>query len=76
MQVQCSTCGGVVPAADVNLDRMLAKCGKCNSVFDISSQVPAAGGGAMERRHRRRVALPSRVRVLLDEPGREPGPEP
>jgi hypothetical protein len=76
MQVQCSGCGGVVPAADINLDRMLAKCARCNSVFDIHGQVPLAEGAGPLVRQRPRVALPKALRIVEDELVSESGIEP
>jgi hypothetical protein len=73
MQIQCSTCGGVVPASDVNLDRMIAKCARCNSVFDIGGQVP---GTTALARQRPRVALPKAIRVIQDELVTESSTEP
>jgi hypothetical protein len=75
MQIQCSTCGGVVSASDVNLDRMLAKCASRNSVFDISGQVPGRGERAMTRQ-RPKVALPKALRVIQDELVTESSTEP
>src|SRR5580698_917064 len=72
MQIQCSTCGVVVPAADVNLDRMVAKCVGCNAVFDVSDQLSAGG----IRRRRPKVALPRGRRVLKDEIEQGPTSEP
>lgn len=39
MRIYCKGCGQPIPAGDVNLDRMAAKCHTCHAVFDISSQV-------------------------------------
>ena len=33
MRVSCKSCGAAVPAANLNLDRMVAKCGACHAVF-------------------------------------------
>jgi predicted Zn finger-like uncharacterized protein len=68
MQVKCPSCGAVVPAADVNLDRMLAKCARCSSVFDIASQVGRTPGAPpAEGRARRLVPMPRNIRVVADE---------
>ena len=73
MQIQCSTCGGVVPDFYVNVERMLARCAECNSVFDIKGQV---GGTGARVRQRPKVALPSALRILQDEPESDPGSQP
>jgi len=69
MRVTCASCGAVVSARDVSLERMLAKCARCNAVFDIRAQVGGAAPGtaAAEKPVRPLVPLPRNVRVLADE---------
>lgn len=33
MKLHCPDCGGPIPAADINLDRLVAKCPRCDAVF-------------------------------------------
>src|SRR5947208_16897498 len=66
MQVNCTSCGAEIAARDVNLDRLLAKCEKCNAVFDISHLVPRAGG-QLSTRARRAVAMPKPITIVADE---------
>lgn len=33
MQIRCRTCDAVIPVENANLDRMLAKCALCNTIF-------------------------------------------
>ena len=33
MTVNCKSCGAAIPAQNLNLDRMVAKCGACHAVF-------------------------------------------
>lgn len=68
MQIQCPNCGEVVPADNVHLDRMVAKCRACSAVFAISvpGQAHAEPDGGRPRAH---VAQPSDVSVA--EYGRE-----
>lgn len=74
MQVTCTSCGAAVPAGDINLDRMLAKCARCSSVFDIASQVGGTAGAPMiQGRARRLVAMPRNIRVLANEDESEVG---
>lgn len=61
MQIRCDSCGAEVAAADVNLERMMAKCARCNSVFDVSAQT----GG--QRRARPVVPMPKRITVQSGE---------
>lgn len=91
LQVKCPHCAAAVPAADINLDHLLAKCSHCDAVFDISAQTgrapsaesPPAGAPDRQRR-RQRVPLPEGLTVTRGEtdsagdagPYREPGAGP
>ena len=35
LQLACKSCGKAIPAADVNIDKAIAKCQACNAVFGI-----------------------------------------
>lgn len=68
IQIQCKQCRDTIPAEDVNLDNLLAKCRGCDAVFDISQQLqqgdesppaPAAPG----QRRRARVPMPEGIQV-------------
>jgi len=39
MQIQCPHCSAQIPAAQINLDRLLATCSLCNAVFSFADQV-------------------------------------
>lgn len=39
MAIHCINCNAEIPASNVNLDNLMAKCGSCNSVFSISGMV-------------------------------------
>ncbi|MCI0360068.1 MAG: hypothetical protein L0211_16445 [Planctomycetaceae bacterium] len=43
LQLDCKACGKPIPAADVNIDKAIAKCGACNAVFGILDVVGGAG---------------------------------
>jgi hypothetical protein len=43
MQLTCKKCGAPVEAENINLDRLLAKCSVCSSVFDFADQVGEPG---------------------------------
>jgi hypothetical protein len=69
MQVQCSTCRSKLPAEDVNIDTVLAKCRSCNSVFDFSDQVRLEKIPETKvKRDRGDIPLPRQIRV--DDRGR------
>jgi hypothetical protein len=36
MQIHCPTCGALIPAEDLNLQTLLARCRNCNNVFGFS----------------------------------------
>jgi hypothetical protein len=60
MAVKCVSCGAEIPAGDVNLERALAKCVRCNAVFDIGAQI--------QRPARRPVVpMPKNIRILAPE---------
>ena len=68
VEIKCRSCKASVQVENVNLDRMLAKCTACNSVFDISTQVPHAAapypaGGAPPRRERGNLPMPKGMDV-------------
>ena len=76
MKIACKSCGAAIPADDVNIDNMLAKCRACDAVFDISRQVhqeeaptAARSGGVGHRRRRPRVPLPPGLKVTRSGPG-------
>ncbi len=39
MQIHCRQCGAEIPAGNINLDRMVAKCRACNAVFSFADQL-------------------------------------
>ena len=39
MKVSCEACGKVVPARDVNLENLVAKCSACDAVFSIAGKL-------------------------------------
>ena len=39
MDIRCRRCREAIPASDINLDRMMAKCAACSAVFDFSDQI-------------------------------------
>ncbi len=61
MDITCKRCGASIPADDINLQTMAAKCRSCDAVFSIVDQVPAADGWAAPARLD--VPLPERFTV-------------
>jgi len=66
MEINCTSCGARIPADDVNIDRLVAKCRTCNCVFDFSGQLAAASSESKQRR-RAFVGLPAGMKVVVDE---------
>jgi hypothetical protein len=42
----CPRCGSEIPASDVNLDNLVARCARCNEVFRFAGQVAARPAAA------------------------------
>ncbi|HMQ31313.1 MAG TPA: hypothetical protein PKD53_11325 [Chloroflexaceae bacterium] len=61
MDITCKRCGEPIPADDVNLQSMAAKCRACNAVFSIADQVEPASGWAAPARLD--VPLPERFAI-------------
>lgn len=58
MKVECRSCGAGVAAENINIDKLVAKCGACNAVFGFD-----VSGGSAHRRERANVAMPKGVTV-------------
>lgn len=66
MRVKCVGCEREIPAEDVHLERVLAKCGACHAVFDFSDQVGKAGAPPSEeklKRDRGDIPMPKNLTV-------------
>lgn len=63
VQLFCKSCGSPVPAADVHLERLVAKCRRCNAVFAFGAHLGRAAPAP-----RRRPPLPRGLRVESGEP--------
>ena len=42
MNLSCKACGRQIPAHDINIDRLIAKCEGCNTVFSFADDVDGA----------------------------------
>jgi hypothetical protein len=49
MQLSCRACGKAIPAADVNIDKAIAKCQACNAVFGFLDQVQGGHSSAVRQ---------------------------
>ncbi len=65
MKLRCPDCGAEVPADNINLDRMVAKCQVCNAVFAFGDQL---GSGA---RSSARLPAPRPANVQIEQDGTE-----
>ncbi len=62
MKLSCESCGALIPADDINLERLVAKCRHCDSVFSFDGRL--AGRVAP----RRRPPLPKGLAIEKGEP--------
>jgi hypothetical protein len=69
-QLTCKACSKLIPAADVNLDKAIAKCQSCNAVFGILDHVSASGGWRELADHLK-VPVPAPKSVEVDAWGPE-----
>lgn len=69
MQVYCPQCGEQVPADDISLDRLLAKCVRCHAVFNLPDELTdhARRFHAAPQRPQRLADLPLPDRMEIDE---------
>jgi hypothetical protein len=44
MQLHCRYCAAEIPAANINLDNLVAKCANCNAVYSIAEEVGVSSG--------------------------------
>jgi hypothetical protein len=63
MQLNCPFCGHAIPAADINLERLVAKCASCSAVFGFEDQLADAPKGA------RRLDVPLPKGILVEQQG-------
>lgn len=50
VNLQCKQCGREIPAQDINIERLVAKCTPCNAVFAFDSELAIAHPAAAPKR--------------------------
>jgi hypothetical protein len=55
LQLHCKSCGKLIPAQDVNIDKAIAKCLACHAVFRFADELASGAAAA-----RPQVGLPAR----------------
>jgi len=65
MQINCKKCGAEIPAENVNVERLIAKCSKCNSVFSFADSF----GDAERAQSVRRLNVPMPERFKMENVG-------
>ncbi|MEM7018176.1 MAG: hypothetical protein AAF512_12655 [Pseudomonadota bacterium] len=60
MQLNCKSCNAQIPAEDVNIDQMVAKCCVCDAVFSFADQFPDA---PPRRPPKTKVGQPKRISI-------------
>lgn len=63
VRLTCESCGAPIPAADINVEKLVAKCGRCDSVFAFDPRL-----GHPTRTPRRRPPMPRGITVESGEP--------
>ncbi len=65
MKIKCKQCGAWIPAADMNLKNLVARCRACDSVFSFANVVGSTLGTGPDREVRPQgdVALPKGITV-------------
>ena len=64
MRLVCPTCGSAIAAEDMNLERAMARCRKCNEVFGFAAQVAGARDPYLGRAlPRAEVPLPKHFKI-------------
>lgn len=58
MELNCPHCGAPIPASDINIQALLAVCGRCDQVFSINREAFA------RKQKRRPLVTPPRLRVI------------
>jgi hypothetical protein len=61
-QLTCKNCGAPIPAENINIQKTLAVCPECATVFDFSSTVEAAAP-APHKRKRRKTKQPEHITI-------------
>ena len=67
MKLSCPECGAQIPAGNINLDRMVAKCHACDAVFGFGEQLGLSTG----QQSLARVAVPRPANIQIDQDGAE-----
>lgn len=59
--LNCKKCHAEIDAENINLDRLIAKCDRCNTVFSFADEFPEAQRGAALQR--RSVVAPKHLQI-------------
>ena len=64
MKLNCADCQAPIKSTDMNLERMLATCASCHSIFSFADRFPTASSLRMAGAERPEVPRPSSVQVV------------
>lgn len=67
MQIYCRQCGAEIQAEDINLDKMIAKCDKCNAVFSFADMYEGQQGKPKTASKFDEISLPKNIIIQNDE---------
>ena len=67
MQLPCRSCNAEIKAGDMNLERMVAKCARCNAVFGFADSVEGqAQPIPASKKNLRDVPMPKAITIEQD----------
>jgi len=67
MHLDCKECGARIPAEDMNLETLVARCRRCDGVFSFAAEVGAADRGTAVPAERRREPVPLPRGIAVDD---------
>ena len=70
-QLTCKACGKLIPAADVNIEKAIAKCQACNAVFGILDNVGGHASPSPDAADGPKLRVPAPKSVEVDAWGPE-----
>ncbi len=67
MKLQCKQCGAQIPAVDMNLKNLVARCRACDSVFSFANVIGTALGTGPDREVRPQGDVPMPKAITVDD---------
>lgn len=67
MNVVCKSCGSVVSASDLNMEKLVARCTRCNRLFDFHDQLGSEESPRAMSYRRAPVPMPESITLVEDD---------